>query len=436
MPMSLEGVRILDFSRIWAGPHATKLLADMGAEVIKVESSRSWDPHRTIAGSGNLPNGEPGPDPWNRSGWFNTLHLSKYGITADISHPRGRALLEELVSLSDVVIENFRAGAMERRGFGYEALRRLRPDIIVVSMPSFGNTGPWKEFIQYGIGQEQLGGIASMNGYLGEDMPMKSGVNFGDPISGAHAAGAVLAALLYRRRTGRGVFIDISQLESTICVIGEHILGYQMDRRNPKNIGNRHPVYAPHGVYRCRGHDTVSTSSLEHWVAIAVTSDQEWRKLCQAMGAPELAADPRFADLLSRHRHQEQLDEAISHWTQERNAYEVMHTLQLKGIAATPVLSGEGIFNDPHYQERGLLELVDHPSTGPYFLPGVAWKMSRSPGAVRWPSPRLGEHNGFVYGELLGMAALEIHKMDAEGVIGTVPEGVAGEPDTNARPVP
>ena len=416
MPPPLEGIRILDLSRIWAGPHATKLLADMGADVIKVESTRAWDPHRTIAGSGNLPGGQPGQDPWNRSGWFNTLHLSKYGITADMSRSRGKAVLEELISISDVVIENFRAGLMERRGFGYEALRRLRPDIVVVSMPAFGGSGPWRDFIQYGIGQEQLGGIASMNRYPGEDAPVKSGVNFGDPISGAHAAGAVLSALLYRRRTGKGTFIDLSQLESTICVIGEHILGYQMTGRNPDNRGNRHPAYAPHGVYPCEGEGS--------WVTIAVTSDVEWRKLCQVMGRPELVDEPRFGDLVSRHKHQDELDDIVSSWTRDLDAYEVMLRLQRHGVAAAPVLSGEGIFNDPHYQERGLLELVDPPSTGPYFLPGVAWKMSRTPGRVRWPSPRLGEHNDLVYGELLGMSAHQLEELAASGVTGTEPEGL------------
>ena len=416
MRMSLEGIRVLDLSRVWAGPHATKLLTDMGAEVIKVESTRSWDPHRSIVGSGNLPGGERGPDPWNRSGWFNTLHMSKYGVTADHRRPEGRALVEELVSISDVVIENFRAGAMERRGLGYEALRRLRPDVVVVSMPAFGNTGPWRDFIQYGIGQEQMGGIASMNGYVGEDAPVKSGVNFGDPISGAHAAGAVLAALLYRRRTGRGTFIDLSQLESTICTVGEHLLGYQMNGRNPEKRGNRHPVYAPHGAYQCQGDDS--------WVTIAVTSDEEWRSLCDVIGSPELAGDPRFADLTSRHRNYEELDRLVGQWTGERDAYKVMRVLQGRGIPATPVLSGAGIFDDPHYQERGLLELVDHPSTGPYLLPGVAWKMSESPGRVRRPSPRLGEHNRHVYRALLGRPEGDLEVLEAQGVIGTVPEGM------------
>ena len=412
-PQALDGVRILDFSRIWAGPHCTKLLADMGAEVIKVESARNWDTYRMIIGSGNLPNGEQGEDPWNRSGWFNTLHMSKYGITCEIRHPAGKAVLEELVSVSDVVVENFRAGLMARRGFDYDTLRSLRPDIIVLSMPAFGNTGPWRDFIQYGIGQEQMGGISSMNGYLNEDAPVKSGVNFGDPISGAHAAGAVLSALYSRRRTGKGAFIDASQLESSISVVGEHIIGYQMDGQPPRNRGNRHPAMAPHGVYPCRGDD--------RWIAIAVSTDDEWGLLCGAMDRPNLADDERFSDVLSRIRNQDALDEIISSWTNTHDARELTEELQWAGIAAAAVMTGEDIFNDPHYQERGLLELVDHPSAGMYFLPGVAWKMSATPGAVRWPAPRLGEHNEFVFGELLGMADPDVARLDEEGVTGTEP---------------
>ena len=412
-PKALDGVRVLDFSRIWAGPHCTKLLADMGAEVIKVESARNWDPHRMIVGSGNLPDGEQGDDPWNRSGWFNTLHMSKYGITCEIRHPSGKAVLEELVSVSDVVVENFRAGLMARRGFDYEALRGLRPDIIVLSMPAFGNAGPWRDFIQYGIGQEQLGGISSMNGYLNEDAPVKSGVNFGDPISGAHAAGALLSALYRRRRTGKGAFIDASQLESSISVVGEHIIGYQMDRQPPRNRGNRHPFMAPHGAYPCRGAD--------RWIAIAVATDDEWACLCRVMDRSDLIDDGRFADVLSRLRNQDTLDESIGSWTGGHDAQDLAETLQGAGIAASLVMTGEDIFNDPHYQERGLLELVDHPSAGMYFLPGVAWKMSATPGSVRWPAPRLGEHNEFVFGELLGMTDSGIARLDEDGVTGTEP---------------
>ncbi len=411
---ALEGVRVLDFSRIWAGPHATKLLADMGADVIKVESVRAWDPHRMIVGSGNLPDGERGDDPWNRSGWFNTLHMSKLGITAEIRHPKGKAIIEELVSISDLVIENFRAGLMERRGLGYDALRAIKPDIIMISMPAFGSAGPWKDFIQYGIGQEQLGGIASMNGYLGEDAPVKSGVNFGDPISGAHAAGAALAALWRRRRTGQGCFIDLSQMESAIMTIGEQLLGYQMTDRRARNRGNRHPVYAPHGAYPCRGED--------EWITIAVASDAEWERLCTAMDMPQMALHADYGDILARHRHQDALDALLTQWTLSKDAEELMLELQAAGVSAAPVMTGEAIFNDPHYQERGLLELVDHPSCGLYFMPGAAWKMSNTPPEVRSHAPRLGEHNERVFGELLGMNADAIAELESQGVSGTVPQ--------------
>ncbi len=412
-PLALDGVRVLDFSRIWAGPHCTKLLADMGAEVIKVESARSWDPHRMIAGSGNLPNGEPGEEPWNRSGWFNTLHMSKHGITCEIRQPLGKTVLEELVAISDVVVENFRAGLLARRGLGYARLRQLRPDIIVLSMPAFGNSGPWKDFIQYGIGQEQLGGIAAMNGYEGEDAPVKSGVNFGDPISGAHAAGAILSALWRRRRAGKGAFIDVSQLESSISVVGEHMVGWQMDGRLPEKRGNRHPSMAPHGAYPCAGED--------RWLTIAVASDDEWRRLCRAMDAPSLADDVRFSDMLARLRNQDALDDTISAWTSQRDVHDLAALLQRRRIAAAPVMTGEDIFDDPHYQQRELLELVDHPSAGAYFLPGAAWKMSETPGRVRSPAPMLGEHNQLVFGDLLGMSDEAIAHLDEQGITGSEP---------------
>jgi benzylsuccinate CoA-transferase BbsF subunit len=252
-----------------------------------------------------------------------------------------------------------------------------------------------------------------MNGYLGEDAPVKSGVNFGDPISGAHAAGAVLSALYRRRRTGKGAFIDASQLESSISVVGEHIIGYQMDGQQPSNRGNRHPVMAPHGAYPCRGDDK--------WITIAVSTDDEWARLCEVMDRTDLADDERFADLISRLRNQDTLDEVISSWTAGRDPQELAEALQREGIASSPVMTGEDIFNDPHYQERGLLELVDHPSAGMYFLPGVSWKMSATPGSVRWPAPRLGEHNDFVFSEVLGMTASDIARLDEEGVTGTEP---------------
>jgi benzylsuccinate CoA-transferase BbsF subunit len=248
----LRNFRILDLSRIWAGPYCTKLLADMGAEVIKMESLRVYDSHRgpvsPARGIAAYPDSEPGEEPWNRNGWFNCLHMSKYGITLELTQEAGQWVFEQLVSISDVLIENFRQGSLERLGYTYNTLLQLRPDLIYVSMPAFGNSGPWKRYVAYGIGQEQLSGMAHMTGFA-DDGPMKSGINHGDPITGSHAAGVVLAALRYRRRTGKGMFIDVSQQESAVALIGGEVLSYQMTGQEPERRGNRSPFFAPHNTY-------------------------------------------------------------------------------------------------------------------------------------------------------------------------------------------
>ena len=225
--LPLAGIRVMDVTHIVAGPFCSMILADMGAEVIKMESLRVYDSHRgpgsPARGIAAYPDGEPGDEPWNRNGWFNCLHMSKYGVTLELTKNEGRRVFERLVSISDVVIENFRQGSLERLGYTYEELRKHRPDLIYVSMPAFGNTGPWKSYLGYGIGQEQLSGMAHMTGYRGEG-PMKSGINHGDPITGSHAAGVLMAALRYRRKTGKGMFIDVSQQESSVYLMGPEVL--------------------------------------------------------------------------------------------------------------------------------------------------------------------------------------------------------------------
>ena len=413
---ALKNYRILDLSRIWAGPYCTKLLADMGAEVIKLESLSVYDSHRgpinPARGIAAYPDGEPGEEPWNRNGWFNCLHFSKYGVTLELTDDASRRVFERLVSISDVVIENFRQGSLERLGYSYDDLRRHRPDLIYVSMPAFGNSGPWQKYVAYGIGQEQLSGMAHMTGYPGEG-PMKSGINHGDPITGSHAAGVVLAALRYRRRTGKGMFIDVSQQESAVALIGGHVLEYQMTGQEPERAGNRSAVYAPHNAYPCAGDD--------RWVTIAVSSDQQWRRLAGIIGGPELAADGRFATLSARLQHEDALDRIITVWTKDKDAYEICHRLQDSQIPASPVLRGPDLLSDPHYADRGTFETIDHPQVGPRRYPGIAWKMSATPGEVRWPSPTLGQHNRQIYGDLLGMDREEIDTMEERGLIGTRP---------------
>ena len=415
---ALQNYRILDLSRIWAGPYCTKLLADMGAEVVKLESLSGYDPHRgpvnPAQGIVAYPEGDPGDEPWNRNGWFNCLHYSKYGITLELTEEHGRRVFERLVSVSDVLIENFRQGSLERLGFPYEVLRRWRPDLIYVSMPAFGNDGPWKDYIGYGIGQEQLSGIAHLTGYAGEG-PMKSGINHGDPITGSHAAGVVLAALRHRRRTGKGMFIDVSQQESVVSLVGAELLAYQFTGQEPERRGNHSPHFAPHNTYPCSGDD--------RWVAIAVTTDEQWRAMVEVTGQRGLAADPRFGTTSGRLEHQEELDRIITAWTSQKDAYDITYRLQAASVPSSPVLRGPDLLEDPHYAARGTFVSIDHPRVGPRQYPGVAWKMSATPGQVRWPAPTLGQHNPRIYGELLGLERAEIAALEEKGVIGTRPTG-------------
>lgn len=417
-PQALRNYRILDLSRIWAGPYCTKLMADMGAEVIKMESLRVYDSHRgpvsPARGIAAYPDSEPGEEPWNRSGWFNCLHLSKFGITLELTEEAGRRVFEELVSVSDVLIENFRQGSLDRLGYSYQVLRRFRPDLIYVSMPAFGNSGPWKSYLTYGIGQEQLSGMAHMTGYPGEG-PMKSGINHGDPITGSHAAGVLLAALRHRRRTGNGMFIDVSQQESAVSLIGGEVLAYGMTGREPQRRGNRSAYIAPHNTYRCAGDD--------RWVTIAAATDAQWRRLAQFIGEPGLASDPRFATNAGRLEHQDQLDELIAHWTADQDPREICRQLQKAGVPSSLVMGGQDLLEDPHYAARGTFVKVNHPQVGDKMYPGIPWKMSATPGQVRGPAPTLGQHNHQIYGELLGMAREDILALEEGGVIGTKPTG-------------
>ena len=414
----LKNYRVLDLSRIWAGPYCTKLMADLGAEVIKMESLRVYDSHRgpvsPSRGIAAYPDGEPGEEPWNRNGWFNCLHFSKYGITLELTSDEGRRVFERLVSISDVVIENFRQGTLERLGYDYPALRTHRPDLIYVSMPAFGNTGPWKNYLGYGIGQEQLSGMAHLTGYP-DDGPMKSGINHGDPITGSHAAGVLLAALRRRRRTGKGMYIDVSQQESAVAFMGGELLAYQMTGREPERIGNRSRWYAPCNTYPCAGED--------RWITIAATNDAEWQRLVSAMDMQPLADDTRFATAEARIDNQDDLDAIIAGWTSGQDAFALGELLQAAGVPAGPVLRGPDLLQDRHYAERGTFITVDHPQVGPKQYPGLPWKMSGTPGEVRWPSPTLGQHNRDVFGGLLGLTGREIDALEEGGVIGTKPTG-------------
>jgi len=408
--LPLSGIRVLDLTMAWAGPYASRLLGDMGAEIIKIESVKDWDVTRAPR--------PPGGDPvkgHNRSGYFNHLNRNKLGCTLDLSHPRGRELFLKLVALSDAVIENYDGDVMDGLGLSYDALQQARPDIILISISAHGKEGPESGHIANGTHVEQLAGLASLTGYPDRG-PHDSGISYGDPVAGISAAAALCAALLYRRRTGRGRWVEVAQRESVASLIGEFFVGFSMNGRQPPLLGNRHRSMAPHGCCPCAGPPEAG------WLAIAVASDAEFADLCRVMGRAELATDPRFADVVSRHRHQDELDEAISAWTRGKTPAEAALALQEAGLAASPVASVADLMEDPHLRERGFFEKTAHAEAGIWEMDGVPWRLSLTPAHVRLNAPCFGEHNDYVFRHLLGLSTEEVAELESQGVTGREPD--------------
>jgi len=408
---ALAGVRVLDLGIYWGGPYAGKLLADMGAEVIKVEGPRRPDLLR-IEARGLYPDREPGEHPWNRSGMINERNRNKLGITLDLAKPAGIALFKELVKISDVVIENFSARVMPSLGLGFETLSTVNPQVVMVSVTSQGLSGPEKDYISFGNTLEQTGGLAAITGYPDRASEYSSGA-YPDPIGGLFAVAGAIAGLRQRRLTGLGVHVEVSQREAVTHFLGEVILDYSMNKRIHGPIGNRHPFLAPHGCYRCQGDD--------RWVTIAAGSEEEWQALCRTIGREDLIHDPRFAEVHVRYEHQDELDSAIEAWTQTMDNYEAMHLLQRSGVTAHAVARVSEVMKDPHLLARGFFETSPHPEAGTHQYYSRPWQFSRTPGATYLPAPCFGEHNHKVLGELLGLNEEEVRELEEHGIIGTTP---------------
>ncbi|MDP2952234.1 MAG: CoA transferase, partial [Chloroflexota bacterium] len=339
---------------------------------------------------------------------FNQQQRNRYGITLDLAMEKGKEVYKKLAKISDILVENFSARVMINLGLGYSVLSQINPGLIMISMSGFGMTGPESGYRSYGSTLEQLTGIAMTMGYP-DGLPMQTGIFYPDPTAGTLAAGAVIAALHQRRRTGKGIFIEMSQREATLRLLGDGLMEYQMNKRTPPRLGNRDRAMAPHGCYRCQGEDS--------WIAIAVRNDEEWKALCQVMGKPELADDERFADVLSRHQNHDELDSIIEEWTKGHDHNAAMHLLQKAGVPAGALLNAREVLYDPQLNDRGYFEKITHPEAGDLTLVGMAWKLSKSPGSIRKPAPCLGEHNHYVLGELLGMSEEGIEELEKERVI-------------------
>ena len=386
--LPLEGVRVLDLSWIIAGPTATRFLAIMGAEVIKVGSARR-------------------PDPSTRGAPFQAYNQSKLYAALNISRPEGLELAKRLVSVSDIVIENFAAGVIERLGLGYDALRQAKPDIIMLSSSGTGHTGPDKDYVAYGSLLQYYTGWNAISGYPDSE-PIKGGL-WADPWVGMELAMVAAAALNHRAVTGEGNYVDFSMAEALTASIPEALLDYQMNDRVPKPMGNADRQYAPHNAYRCKGDD--------RWLAIAVASDEEWRALCRVIGRDDLLEDATLTDAQGRRKRQRRIDAAISEWTQLREDYEAMHILQKAGVSAAPYLSPERVFSDPQLREGGFFTTHTASDGKPHDLPALGWRFKDGPDPYITAAPVLGQHNDYVYGELLGLSDEEVAQLVEDQII-------------------
>lgn len=401
-PLPLEGMRVADFGWILAAPQCTAWLGVMGAEVIRIESHQRLDPIRFL---GQNPRDLKGPD---GSPLFNGLNYSKKGVTLNLGHAQGAALAKEIARRSDIVVENFTAGMMKRWGLAYEDLCQIKPDIIMLSGSPLGQYGPDSHSVGWGPLTQASAGICHLTGYP-DGPPVSLGGSWPDYMVGVVMAYAVLAALYCRRRTGKGQHIDLAMAEVVTAMLPEAVMDYVMNNQDRGRRGNQDEVMVPHNVYRCRGGD--------RWVAIAVETDEEWRNLCQVVGHPEWLADERFRERRRRKAHETALDALLTVWTRERSHTEVMHLLQSVGVAATPVYDTESLIADPQFQHRGFLASPGHPVTGDHPVAGIPGKYSAIDTLRYTPAPCLGQDNEYVFGDLLGLSAAEITRLQEEKVI-------------------
>jgi len=400
-PKALEGVNVLTFELAQAGPMTSGILANFGATVIRVESQTRLDWHRLV---GPFVGDQSSPD---RSACYYHVNGGKMGTTINLKHPAARPVMEKLIRWADVVNENFAGGVMARLGLGYEDLRNIKPDIIMLSSDTYGQTGPFAGTPLYGLPLTALTGLPHLTG-APERMPQFPGFAITDFIAPRANALAIVAALDYRRRTGKGQFIDAAQFESTIPMMSPVILRYAADGVLAGRIGNRSTYAAPHGVYACLGEDS--------WVAISVMDEAMWRQFCDAAKHPEWADDSRFTTVADRLKNQDELDGLVEEWTKGSTSKEIMDCLQAAGVAAGTVQGGQGLTKDRQLAHRGFYTAIDYPEIGRFSHSGWPARMSRTPYTVS-RAPMLGEHNEKVLVELLGLSEDEMGDLFAAGAV-------------------
>ena len=401
-PGPLSGYRVLDFGWVLAGAIPGMVLADMGAEVLKVETRQRMDYMRLgrpIIGD------EPDPE---QHPMFHNVNRGKLSITLNTTKPEAIELIKQLIAHCDVVIENFSPGVMARLGLDYGVVSGIKPDVIMASISSNGQTGPLRDLRAYAPSIGALAGLDSTLGYEG-GRPLGLKHAYADIAGALHSVFAIVSALYQKKQTGLGQYIDVSMLRATVATMGVGLMEYEMTGRVMTPRGNYDPVMAPYGNYPCHGDDA--------WVSIAVRTEDEWQGLKEAIGNPAWCDQEEFASRYSRLEHRRELDNNLEKWTRERTAGHITELLQAHGVAAIPVMGAEDRLFNPHFRERGLYSDIEHPSLGAEPIYNLMWNLSRTPPSIRRHAPLLGEHNQQIFGGLLGMSEKEITRLEEDQVL-------------------
>ena len=407
----LEGIKVADFAWAGVGPMIGRELAAHGATVIRVESHRRLD---SLRAGGPFKDGRPGV---NRGAVFAAYNHGKYGISLDLNAARAKEVAKRLIAWADIVSDSMTPGTMAKWGLDYESCRKINPGVIYFSTTQQGQYGPHRDFKGFGYHASAVLGVCESTGWPDGEPTLSSA--WSDFIAPWYITMAVIMALLRRRKTGKGVYIEQSQFEAGLNFMGPHLLDYTVNRHVVTRMGNRDRYMSPHGVYSCCGAD--------RWVAIAVADEKQWQCFCQVVGSPDWAMDPRFATILSRKENEDELDRLIGEWTKDYTAEQVMTMMQDAGVPAGVVQTGEDLLNDPQMKHRQHYWVLNHPEIGPHSYNSPAYRLSKTPCEIKRPSPCLGEHNAYVYKEILGFSDDEIADMIVEGVITTEADAPASK---------
>ncbi len=402
---SLKGIRIIDLSMGWAGPLAARNLSDLGADVIKVESCENFDWWRSWEATEEWIK----DDGAEKSPAFNSVHRNNRNITLDLSRSEGRKLLLKLVGTANAVMENFSGSVLPKLKLSYEIFKEIKKDIILLSMPAFGSTGPWKMFRAYGSTVEQSSGLPHING-LSSDPPMMHHVAYGDAVGGLNGVSALLIALRHQAKTGEGQFIDLSQVESIFPLAAHGILEFTANGKQSLRNGNRSEFFAPHGVYPCKGED--------NWIVIQILNEDQWFSF-QELTGPTMQIFGNLKDRLSK---LDDLDQTISEWTSLKEARKLMCILQEAGIPAAATNTMSSLLNDPHLNSRNFWQWLKRTAVGNQPNPSAPFNVNGERLAIKTPAPTLGQHNQEILTGILGLNQNDLDKLEHNGIIGTKPK--------------